>query len=136
MTREHIEFVLSEYSTLDAIADKLLELFDEEAASYQHTINELNKALSENQGEWIPVKYHMITDEERAREGYPREWVYLIDCKMPYDGQQILTTTKGGFVELDECYYDGYEYSLDSDRDWADDVIAWMPKPEPYKAEN
>lgn len=50
MTREHIEFVLSEYST-DALAGKLLELFDEEAASYQHTINKLNKALSENKGE-------------------------------------------------------------------------------------
>lgn len=52
MTREHIEFVLSEYS-IDALAGKLLELFDEEAASYQHTINELNKALSENKGDLI-----------------------------------------------------------------------------------
>ena len=47
-----------------------------------------------------------------------------------------MTTTKGGFVELDECYYDGNAYSLDSDRDWADDVIAWQPLPKPYKGES
>lgn len=88
-----------------------------------------------NEGTWIPVKWHEITDEERKHECYPREWLYLIDCKMPYDGQQILTTTKGGFVELDECYYDGVAYSLDSGRDWVDDVIAWQPLPEPYKPE-
>lgn len=56
MTREHIEFVLSEYST-DILADKLLELFDEEAASYQHTINKLNKALSENKGDFDGMTY-------------------------------------------------------------------------------
>ena len=58
MTKQHIEFVLSGYGVpfTDSLADKLLEMFDEEAASYQHTINELNKALSiENKGEWILV---------------------------------------------------------------------------------
>lgn len=92
-------------------------------------------ALSENKGEWIPVKYHEITDEEREREGYPKEWACHLDCEMPYDGQQILITTKGGFVELDECYKDGDAFSLDSNYDWVDDVIAWMPLPSPYEAE-
>lgn len=48
MTKQHIEFVLSGYGVpfTDALTDKLLEMFDEEAASYQHTINKLNKALS------------------------------------------------------------------------------------------
>ena len=84
---------------------------------------------------WIHVKWHEITDEEREREGYPKDWAYHLDCIMPYDGQRILITTKGGFVELDECYSDdGCTFSLDSGYDWIDDVVAWMPLPEPYKA--
>lgn len=88
------------------------------------------------QTRWIPVKWHEITDEEREREDYPKEWACYIDCIMPYDGQRILITTKGGFVELDECYSDdGCTFSLDSGYDWVDDVVAWMPLPEPYKQE-
>lgn len=85
---------------------------------------------------WIPVKWHTITDEEREREGYPKDWACHIDNIMPYDGQRILITTKGGFVELDECYSDdGCTFALDSGYDWVDDVVAWMPLPEPYTAE-
>ena len=91
---------------------------------------------SEKPNKWIPVKWHEITDEEREREGYPKDWACHLDSIMPYDGQRILITTKGGFVELDECYSDdGCTFSLDSGYDWVDDVVAWMPLPEPYKAE-
>ena len=86
---------------------------------------------------WIPVKWHEITDEERKENDYPKDWVCYLDSIMPYDGQRILVTTKGGYVELDECYSDdGRTFSLDSGYDWVDDVIAWMPLPEPYKAES
>ena len=91
---------------------------------------------SEKPNKWIPVKWHEITDEEREREGYPKDWACYLDCIMPYDGQRILITTKGGFVELDECYSDdGCTLSLDSGYDWIDDVVAWLPLPEPYKHE-
>lgn len=84
-------------------------------------------------GHWIPVKWHEITDEERKENDYPKDWVCYLDSKMPYDGQRILVTTKGGYVELDECYSDdGRTFSLDSGYDWVDDVLAWMPLPEPY----
>lgn len=92
------------------------------------------KALEQTR--WIPVKWHEITEEEREREGYPAEWVCYLDCIMPDDGQRILITTKGGYVELDECYSDdGCTFSLDSGYDWIDDVTAWMPLPQPYKDE-
>ena len=95
-----------------------------------------DESSSENPNKWIPVKWHEITDEEREREGYPKEWACHLDSIMPYDGQRILITTKGGFVELDECYSDdGCTFSLDSGYDWVDDVVAWMPLPQPYKAE-
>lgn len=86
---------------------------------------------------WIPVRWHEVTDEEREREGYPKDWACHLDSIMPYDGQRILITTKGGFVELDECYSDdGCTFSLDSGYDWVDDVVAWMPLPQPYKTES
>ncbi len=96
---------------------------------------ELGKA--EDPNKWIPVKWHEITDEEREREGYPKEWACHLDSIMPYDGQRILITTRGGYVELDECYSDdGCTFSLDSGYDWVDDVVAWCELPEPYKAES
>ena len=81
---------------------------------------------------WIPVKWHEITDEEREREGYPKDWVVYIDCEMPCDEQEILVQTKNGYIRWDVCYEDG-EFSLDSGWNWADDIVAWMPLPEPYK---
>lgn len=87
-----------------------------------------------NPQKWIPVKWHNITEEEREREGYPEEWLIYMDCKMPDDGQEILITTKKGYVEKDICYYDDC-YSLDSGYDWIDDVIAWRELPEPYNAD-
>ena len=143
MTREEAVIILDGFKNNPLFNDTHLQAFNMaiSALSDYKKMQEISLDLAFendeliNKSRWIPVKYHEITDEERAREGYPREWSYLIDCKMPYDGQQILTTTKGGFVELDECYYDGCAYSLDSDRDWVDDVIAWMPLPKPYKAD-
>lgn len=88
---------------------------------------------------WIPVKWHNITEEER--EGYPKEWLTLMDCLMPDDDQEILITTKHVskrtgkttyYVEKDQCYIDE-GFSLDSGYDWIDDVVAWRPLPEPYK---
>ena len=95
---------------------------------------EQEPSSSENPNKWIPVKWHEITDEERKENNYPKDWACFLDSIMPYDGQRILVTTKGGYVELDECYSDdGQTFSLDSGYDWVDDVVAWMPLPEPYK---
>lgn len=83
---------------------------------------------------WIPIKYHEITDEEREENGYQKDWVYFLDCEMPADEQEILVTTKNGYVEKDVCYIDD-GYGLDSGWDWREDVVAWMPLPEPWKGE-
>lgn len=81
---------------------------------------------------WIPVSWHEITEEERAENGYPKDWDVFIDCEMPSDEEEILVTTRYGRVEKDVCYEDG-EFSLDSGYDWVDDIVAWQPLPEPYK---
>lgn len=81
---------------------------------------------------WIPIKWHYITDEEREENRYQKDWVCYLDCEMPEDEQEIIVTTNHGRVEKDVCYLDG-EFSLDSGWDWIEDIVAWMPLPEPYK---
>ena len=85
--------------------------------------------------EWIPVKYHEITDEERRENDYPKEWGTMFDCLMPDDGQDVLITTKAGYVMQDTAYDDGDGCFLDCYDNWLD-VLAWMPLPEPYREEN
>ena len=36
---------------------------------------------------WIPVKYHVMTAEERKAGGFSNDIVYYLDCKMPDDEQ-------------------------------------------------
>lgn len=98
------------------------------------TIETLSAKVRANNlhGGWIPVSYHEITEEEREEKGYPKDWVYLLDCEMPQDEQEILVQVKNGEIRWDVCYLDD-GFSLDSGWDWADDVVAWMPLPEPYK---
>lgn len=113
MTKQHIEFVLSGYGVpfTDALADKLLEMFDEEAASYQYTINELNKALSENKGEWIPISE-----------------------RLPEDDTEVIYCDKNG-VRGNCHYWKGFNrYPRDKgEYQFPNDIVAWMPLPEPYK---
>lgn len=93
-------------------------------------LNDMPTAQPEQR--WIPVKAHPATDEER--ESRP-DINYWLDCEMPDDGQEILVTVKHKDwigVEKDVCYVDS-DYSLDSGYDWLDDIIAWMPLPEPYR---
>ena len=80
---------------------------------------------------WIPVKYHELTEEERKECLFSADIKYMIDCELPDDEQEIIVTD-GRHVWVDTCIMnDGYE--LDSGHDWIEDVIAWMPLPEPYR---
>jgi len=119
MTKELLNEIENDYWNEKADPIDMAEVFDL-----------ANKALE--QTSWIPVKWHEITDEERVIEEYPNEWLVLFDCQMPDDGERILTQTKWGDIELDECYIDDGG-SLDSGRDWIEDIVAWMPLPAPYQ---
>ena len=105
-----------------------------ENTKYAEALNMAIEALQQEPN-WIPVSWHEITEEERAENGYPKDWVVFMDCEMPSDEQEILVTTRYGTVEKDVCYEDG-EFSLDSGYDWIDDIVAWMPLPEPYTNSN
>ena len=94
----------------------------------------LNSEYTETEQRWIPVKWHDCTDEEREKYGFSDDIAVVSDNVMPDDNQEILVTTSHGYVEKDVCYIDD-GFSLDSGYDWVDDIIAWMPLPEPYREE-
>ena len=89
------------------------------------------------QGEWIPITYRPMDDEEyeefRNEFGeIPIENRKMFSCQMPKDDQEILICTSWGGVSHDRCEIDEYGYALETQGDW-DGVIAWMSLPEPYK---
>lgn len=90
-------------------------------------------------GEWIPITYRPLTEEEVkelcAEWGIEEleEWEKRVfTCSLPDDGQEILISYWGKYVQEDICSWDEYGCGLENNGDW-DGVDAWMPKPEPYK---
>lgn len=85
---------------------------------------------------WIPIKMRAGTAEEYEEFSQygdcPSEDFRVFECPLPDDEQKVLVTTRWGDVcvdiwhrEVDCCYFE--------DNSDDDDVIAWMPLPEPYK---
>lgn len=99
----------------------------------QDMIEQLQGDLKQDEKEngWIPVKYHQISEKERAEEFISKDIQYMLDCKMPDDGQEILVTN-GETTWQDTSFIDCDGYYLDSNYDWID-ITAWRPLPEPYK---
>ena len=78
---------------------------------------------------WIEIKTRPLTEEEK--ELFGEDFTYLYDCELPNDGDEVLITTKYGYVAFstfynDDCaYFEGYEDD--------GEVVAWRPLPEPYQ---
>lgn len=81
---------------------------------------------------WIPFTGHVPeSDEKELYPGYD----FILDGKLPEDGQRILVTIKKPgheSVQADEFYMDSTECYLDSGYEIRTEAIAWMPLPEPY----
>ena len=103
------------------------------ARDFLEMIEQLQDDLKQDEKEkgWIPVKYHQISEKERAEEFLSKDIQYMLDCKMPDDGQEILVTN-GETTWQDTCFIDCDGYYLDSNYDWIE-ITAWRPLPEPYK---
>ena len=86
---------------------------------------------------WIPVKMRPMDSQEREYwedqfgEKLEDEDAVMFDCPMPEDRQEILVSYRK-WISMDKCEIDGGCYGLEGNGDW-EDVIAWMPLPEPYK---
>lgn len=74
---------------------------------------------------WIP--FIMEYDEEEQAE--------ILQGKLPEEDEDILVTD-GKTVWEDTFIRDGEECYLDSNVCLVDTAIAWMPLPEPYRAED
>lgn len=87
------------------------------------------KIIGKHGNGWIPVKTRPVIAEEK---GYCSDYGMIYECSLPEDGQEVLITTKYGTVEKTTfytdygCYFENYED--------CDEVIAWSPLPEPWKA--
>ena len=85
------------------------------------------------QTRWIPIKTRPMTEEEKEEIGH--EYAYMYDCPLPDDAQDVMITDCYGNVEVDTFYrdYEGCYFETNCDDG---EVIAWMPLPQPYKAES
>lgn len=100
---------------------------------YEDMIEPLKREIEQQpkHSNWIPIKWHEITEVERGREGYPEEWGIIYDSRLPEDGTVTLIQTKWGidialFCEDESgAYWEQYETP--------GDVIAWQPLPEQYE---
>lgn len=130
----HIKDRLSDYH------DFMKKLADDHqmvlASDVLEMIEQIEDDLEEDEKEngWIPVKYHQIQEKERAEESISNDIQYMLDCKMPDDGQEILVTN-GETTWQDTSFIDcdGYYY-LDGNYDWID-ITAWRPLPDPYNGD-
>ena len=102
-----------------------------------NTAKDAEKALralpsAQPERRWIPFTGHVPeSDEKELYPGYD----FILDGKLPEDGQRILVTIKKPgheSVQADEFYMDLTECYLDSGYEIRTEAIAWMPLPEPY----
>jgi len=74
--------------------------------------------------EWSKKMRHVLSDEES-----------VIYTPLPDADERVIICTRGGWIDVDAlcedntgCYFDKYGD--------VDEIVAWMPLPEPYKEEN
>lgn len=105
---------------------------------YYDLLADVQEAEEEQEPKWIPIKTRPLTNEEKERYadlGYSEDSIdSMYDCPLPEDGEEVLITTLHDEVVTDTFYRDeGCYFETYCDKD---DVKAWMPLPEPYKAES
>lgn len=84
---------------------------------------------------WIPITMRPMTAEEIEHHVILNcmDDGMILTCPIPEDGQEVLITIDGEVLMdtfcqgIEGCYFDTYEIEC---------ISAWMPLPEPYKAEN
>lgn len=129
--------VVIEPKIIEKLADSVVDVIGK--IDWDKAIEAYKERPTGDRPNWVPIKYRPLTEEERIHfsEYWGVEYCDTLsekafDCPMPEHKQEILLTTNWG-VKEDVCLYDPDEgYSLEENGDW-DGVIAWMPKPEPYK---
>ena len=76
---------------------------------------------------WIEIKTRPSTYDEKL---FYQDIIWMYDCELPDDGQEILVTTSSGDVE--KTFYHE-EHFVFEDYEGPDDLLAWRPLPEGFK---
>ena len=128
LTKEKICTEQEGAETISALnmAIEVLKNFDyykSQCKSYEETIKKLTETL--NQQRWIPVS-----------ERLPKSCGMYIVTRKIYDCPDTAP-----IIMSDESWFDGQntwhnDNRINHKRGYLSDVIAWMPLPEPYKAES
>ena len=92
-----------------------------------------NTGITPEQLQVINEEYTKMA-KELAEFRKQNQWIPVSE-RLPENGEEVLITN-GKYVTIDERYFlenteDGEAYTWDING-W-DDVVAWMPLPEPYK---
>ena len=85
-------------------------------------------------GKWIPFTLREADAEEKEAFGCNK----MLDCRLPEEDEEIFVTHKYKgklYVRTDIFIRDGSECYLECGGDFGEDVIAWMPFPQPYQPE-
>ena len=79
---------------------------------------------------WIPIERRDLTQEEKELYSsfYGEEPEYMIESRMPDDGEEVLVSW-GGNVLKDIFSHDYFDFENIS----VDEIEAWMPLPAPYE---
>jgi len=115
--------------------------YDKDSLLVNRTQTAIQMAINslETQQRWIPIKTRPMTEEEKEHffeyaDSRCDDTYTILDCPLPDDGQEVILSVNG-YVSTDifcrdsadGCYFESYDI---------DDVDAWMPFPEQYKAES
>ena len=87
--------------------------------------------------QWHPIKKRPMDDEERKewseRLGYAVEYEdAYIYSNLPDNGEEVLVCYSWGNIRID-TFYDDCEGAYFEENGDMDGIVAWMPKPGPYK---
>lgn len=126
----HNSFAETMSQAADAIEvlDMKLQGSNAAIAGMQREIERMVIDSANSKPQWIRFTIRPLTEEEK--EEHP-EWAYILDCKLPDDGQDILVSN-GRWVTVDTFFSDDGCY-LDSNGDL--EGLWWMPLPEQPKEE-
>lgn len=102
----------------------------------QEIENEIIAEEGENeqkeQMQWVEITTRPLTDEEKEDEAF-NEFDYIYTCETPDNAQDVLITTRNGYV-AQTTFYTDYGCYFENFEDLGD-VLAWRPLPEPFYKE-
>ena len=114
------------YEELDRLNnDELYDIFSKIIDDMYNELPSVTPAQS-----WIPIERRDLTQEEKELYSslYGEEPEYMIESRMPDDGEEVLVSA-GGIVFNDIFSHHDFDFEKIS----VDEIDAWMPLPQPYE---